>query len=306
MEIEELLAARNGVASRAELVAAIGRHAFDNATKSGRVEAVFPRAYALPWDVEDPQIRRRAALVSVGGEAALSHLTAIDLQGLPVSEDAPLHVTAYQTRHPRGVPGELVAHRTLRPLAAVEVDGLSTVRLEEALTTSWPLLSGPDQRAPLVEAYRRRLVSPARLANAAESAWWVKGARDLRELVALVLAGCESELELWGYTHVFDVPELNDARRQVVVRIDGETYRLDMAYDEEMLNVELDGRAYHSSPAQWERDIARDLAVAKLGWQTIRLPHARMFGDVLGVRRDVLAVREARRRLPRRRRRTAA
>jgi len=295
MQIDELLALRNGVAGREELVAAVGRHAFDNAVKTRRVQAVFPRAYSLPWDVDDPLLRRRAALVSVGGEAALSHLTVLDAWGLPVPADGPLHVTAYLTRHPRGVPDELVVHRTRQRLDAVERDGLPLVRLEKALVTSWPLLSGPDQRAPLIEAHRRRLLSKRRLARAAESAWWVPGTRSLQELATLVLGGCESELELWGYLGVFNVPGLDDAKRQKIVHVDGKTYRLDLVFEAEMLNVELDGRAYHASPQQWERDIARDLAVAKLGWQTVRLSHGRLFGDVDGARRDVIAVRHARR-----------
>lgn len=77
----------------------------------------------------------------------------------------------------------------------------------------------------------------------------MRGKRSLCELASLVLPGCESELELWGYTGVFDVPGLRDATRQRVVRVGGKTYRLDVAYDEEMLDVELDGRRFHASPS---------------------------------------------------------
>lgn len=297
MDVDTFLSARGGVATRADLVAVLGRHRFDNAVKSGRLTSVFPRVYARPYDADLRDVRRHAALLSVGGSVALSHLTALQLQALPVPEDAPLHVTAYQPRHPRGVPDQLVVHRTRVPLEYRLLDAFPVIRLETALTTSWPLLAGPAQRAPLIDAYRRRLISAARLRQAAEYSWWVKGSRSLRELVSLVLAGCESELELWGYTNVFDVPGLDDGVRQRVVKVGGKKYRLDLAYEAEMLNVELDGRAFHASAEQWKRDIARDLAVAKIGWQTIRLPHERLFGDVDGCRRDVLAVRAARRRL---------
>jgi very-short-patch-repair endonuclease len=296
MDLDDMLLRLGGVGSRAELLPLLGRHRLDNSVKSGQLVAIFPRAYARPWDADLVEIRRRAALKSVGGEGALSHLTALEMRSLPVPDGAPLHVTAYLTRHPRGVPGKLVVHRTQAPLGARELDGMPVVGLETAIATSWSLLAGPEQRAPLIEAYRRRLIPPARLLRATESAFWIRGVRSLRDVVSLVLAGCESELELWGYMGVFDIPELSDASRQRVVRVDGKTYRLDVAFDEEMLNVELDGRAFHASPQQWERDIARDLAVAKLGWQTIRLPHRRLFGDVDGCRRDVVAVREARRR----------
>jgi very-short-patch-repair endonuclease len=296
MDIEEMLIANGGVATRAEFVRFLGRHAFDNVVKSKQLMAVFPRVYAWPWDVDIAEVRRRAALLSVGGSAALSHLTALAMRELPVPEGQPLHVTAYQPRHPRGVPGELVVHRTRVPLDCREIDSTPVVALETAITTSWPLLSGPAQRAPLIDAYRRRLISAQRLLRAAESTWWVRDVRSLRHLVSLVLAGCESELELWGYTGVFDVPGLSDATRQRVVRVGDKNYRLDMAYDDELLNVELDGRKFHASRERWERDIARDLAMATIGWQTVRLPHDRLFGDVDGCRRAVLAVRAARRR----------
>jgi Protein of unknown function (DUF559) len=294
VDLDDVLARLGRVGSRAELVPVLGRHALDNAVKSKQLLAVFPRVYARPWDADILAVRRLAALKSVGGEAALSHLTALAMRSLPVPDETPLHVTAYNPRHPRGVPGELVVHRTLVPLGARELDGLPVVGLETALATCWPLLSGAQQRAPLIEAYRRRLISPTRLVEATESAFWIRGVRSFRELVGLVLAGCESDLELWGYTSVFDVPGLDDATRQLVVTVDGKRYRLDVAYEAEMLNIELDGRAFHASPTQWERDIARDLAVAKLGWQTLRLSHARLFAEVDGCRRDVLTVRGVR------------
>jgi hypothetical protein len=296
MNLDDVLAQNGGAVARAELLPVLGRHAFDNAVKSKQLIAVFPRAYARAWDADLLRVRRRAALKSVGGDAALSHLTALEMESLPVPGDAPLHVTAYLPRHPRGVPGELVVHRTRVPLRARWLDGFPVIGLEMALATSWSLLAGPAQRAPLIEAYRRRLISQQRLVQATETAFWIPGVREFRELVALVLAGCESPLELYGYTDVFDVPGLRDATRQRVVRVGDKTYRMDIAYDDEMLNVELDGRAYHSSPRQWERDIARDLAVATIGWQTIRLSHERLFGDAAGCQRDVLAVRAARRR----------
>jgi very-short-patch-repair endonuclease len=291
---QSVLDSFGGVASRAQLLMAIGRHSLDNEVKRGELVALFPRAYSRPWDADVPHIRLRAALASVGGEIALSHLTALQRWGLPAPA-APVHVTAFQPRHPRGVPGELVVHRTLLPLRAVSLDGLPVVRAELAVITSWPLLDGSDQRAPLIEATRRRLLSPATLTRAAERMWWVGGITELRLLVGLIAAGCESELELWGYTDVFNVAGLQDGVRQRIVRVGGREFRLDLAYEDEMLAVELDGRAYHAGKDQWERDIARDLALATAGWQTIRFSHRRLTGDIAGCRRDTLAVRAARR-----------
>jgi hypothetical protein len=104
-EIDELLAIQECVASRAELVRRVGRIAVDHEIRLGHLVAVFPRAYARPWYADDRSAAERAALVSVGGDVAISHLSALRRLGLPVPSDVPLHVTAFQPRHPRGVPG---------------------------------------------------------------------------------------------------------------------------------------------------------------------------------------------------------
>lgn len=293
-EIDVLLANSHHIASRAELLKLVGRARLDDEIRRGRLTAVFPRAYARPWDADEPSLRLAAALTSVGGDVALSHLTALAQWELPVPSDAPLHVTAFQPRHPRGVPGELVVHRTLLPLDAHLVAGLATVRPETAAVTSWPLLRGPEQRAPVIEGARRRLFAPRILMHLAEKMTWLRGMRDLRALVGQIAAGCESELELWGYTGVFAVPGLRHAVRQRSVRVGACTYRLDLAFEKERVAVELDGRAFHAGREQWERDIARDLALAIAGWQTVRLSHRRLTQDIEGCRRDVLAVLAAR------------
>ncbi len=114
------------------------------------------------------------------------------------------------------------------------------------------------------------------------------------KLLQLLGAGCESELELWGYQAVFTKPQFRHARWQLPIRTRRGTFRIDLAFEAEKLAVELDGRAYHAAPDQWERDIRRDVELATLGWQTIRLSQTRLTRDVLGCRRDVLAVLRSR------------
>jgi very-short-patch-repair endonuclease len=172
-----------------------------------------------------------------------------------------------------------------------------TQRLDDAILACWPLLPPGLRRAPLILAVQQRMTTPERLSAAIEFTSASMLARDaLRELIALLADRCRSELELWGYLKVFDTPGLRDAIRQRQVRVGKRTYYLDLAYETERVAVELDGRSYHSSSTQWERDIARDLALATVGWQTVRLSHRRLTTDVEGCRRDVLAVRRARRR----------
>jgi very-short-patch-repair endonuclease len=235
----------------------------------------------------------RAALTSVGQPAVLSHLTALRRWGLAVLADPAVHLTVPVRRHPTSIPGRLVIHRVRSPFpASFWVDGLPTQNLPAALAASWPLLDPRRRRAPVIEAARRRLVTPTEIESAIGS---VACGGELRELVGLVDAGCESELEIWGLLHVFDAPGLRHAVRQKWVRAGGRNYRLDIAFEEERVAVELDGFATHGTRDRRESDLARDAALAAAGWLTIRFSYERLTKDPDGCRREVLAALAARR-----------
>lgn len=292
--IEGELVRRGGVATRAQLLAVATRGTIDNELASGRVVAVFPRAYCMNFDADTPSIREMAAVMSVGHPASLSHTSGLRRWGLPVVADEDIHLVLPSTRNPRPTDG-LVVHRVNRFPPVVRHTGLLTVTAPTAIVQSWPMAADADRRAPALVAIRDRLVTPADLEHAVTSLTRIADRRSLVQLIELLKAGCESQLELWGYLKVFDIRGLNHARRQVLLRAGGRRYRADMLYEAERLIIELDGRKYHASPEQWERDIARDLALAKIGWQTVRLSHRRLTSDVEGCQRDVLAVLATRR-----------
>jgi very-short-patch-repair endonuclease len=201
-------------------------------------------------------------------------------------------------RNPPPSVGGLQVHHIDAPFPSIHViDGVPTVSTASAITTSWPWLRGSDQRAPFIAAVQRGLTTPDAVQRELRRSTRVRGRRALLELAQLIEEGCESELELWGYLEVFTVPGLDHGERQRLITVGSRTFRLDLAYEKERLAVELDGRGYHSSDDQWERDIARDLAIATRGWQTVRLPHKRLMNDVDGCRREVLEVLAARRQM---------
>lgn len=295
-ELDHVLKETGGVGDYADLAARLGKAALDNEIRRGRLRAVFPRAYARPWEVDDVDVRDRAAVTSVGGDAAICGVSALRRWRLPAPTDARIHVIVSRTSRPRSRHPELVVHRTKLPTASSVLDGVRTQRPELAIAWAWVALRGSARRASAITAVREALVTPAQLAVVARRAIRMKGRQQLLELTDLLAAGCESELEIWGYIGVFDVAGLRHAVRQLSVRVGGRTYRLDMAYPDVRVAVELDGRTYHASPEQWERDIRRDLALATVGWQTIRLSHDRLTTDPAGCRRDVLRVLASRQR----------
>jgi very-short-patch-repair endonuclease len=222
-------------------------------------------------------------------------LSALRRRSLPVPAAAMVHVIVPGGRHPVGRVPELCVHRTRLPTPVSTVNGVRTVAPAHAIVQSWPLVPGSDQRAAAIEAVRTGIVTVDELRVATDQASRLSGRARLITLIDALGAGCESELELWGYLEVFDGPGLRHAVRQRLVHVGGRTYRLDLAYEDERVAVELDGRAYHSSAQQRERDMRRDAALSAAGWVTLRFSHQRLHHDLAGCRRDTLATLAARR-----------
>jgi very-short-patch-repair endonuclease len=284
-----MLARCGGVATRSLLFRqGLARVTLDGEVRSGALVTVAPETYCRPWDADQIEIRERGALMSTGCGASLSHLSALRRwKLLDLAEQ--VHITVPAKRNPRGC-DSIVTHRATRYPPVVRLNGLVTVDAATAVVTSWPLLAGPDQRGPAITAVRERLVTATDLGVTLERHQRLSGRQRLVDLAGLLADGCESELEIWGYREVFDHPGLRHAVRQKKISVAGVTYRLDHAYEDERVVVEMDGQAYHSTPEQRERDTRRDAALATRGWLTLRYSYRRLHNDVAGCRRDTLAV----------------
>ncbi len=274
---------------------AITRNQLDDEVARGHLLSPFPRAYCRPWDGEHLPVLRRAALASVGDPVALSHTTALAVWRLRCPASSALHVTVPIGRHPVGRTPGLIVHRTRTPTRIRTAERMRVVEPAAAIVRSWPLLDPSERRSPAIEAIRRGLVGPDRLAEVCSRAVGMRGRSQLGRLIALLASGCESELEIWGLLSVFDVPGLRHGVRQRVVRAGGRSYRLDLAYEAERVAVEMDGERWHSNPEQRESDRQRDAALAAAGWLTLRFSWQRLHFDVAGCRRDTLATLAERR-----------
>jgi len=295
-EIRELLDRFGGVVTRDQLVAVLPVHVVDHAVRSGTLQRLFPCTYAIPSTLDNPEICRRGALRYAGSDAALSHTSGLQAQGMSVADGARVHVLTDRTCRLRHAAGLVMHHRQgfrCRPPAVLMRDGLNVVRLEGCLVDSWPILSPLDRRAPVIFAVQSRQTTPTRIGTELERAPKLTGRAELAELLRLLELGCHSEMEIWGHHHVFDSPQLPPARRQRPVSLGRRTVYLDVAYEEEMVAVELDGIAHHGNR---DRDQRRDLALASLGWMTLRFSHHRLHRETEAVRRELRATLETRRR----------
>lgn len=276
----------------------IPRAVIDTEVRRGGIVRVFPSGYVRASAVNDPAVRERAAYHSVGHRGAISHLSALRRHGLLATPPLDVHVALPAHVALRRRPGLVIHREAPFPRCVRDVDRIIVTSVAEAIAQSWPLLPRGDRRAPAITAVRERIVTAEQLRGALNRRARVPDRNELLRLIDLLALGCESELEIWGALRVFDVPGLRHGTRQLWVTTDrGRRLRLDLAFEAELLNVEMDGGRYHSTSSQRARDFERDAALAALGWLTLRFPYARLIDHPDDCRRETLAVLAARRRL---------
>jgi very-short-patch-repair endonuclease len=297
-ELRRLLDDGGGLLHRADALAMLPEHVIDQAVRSGKLRAVLPLVYMDPMRGVDRPILIRAARRYTGPAAALSHTTALAVWGLPAPETGPIHLTVAPPGRFRGT-RDVRVHRRLgflpTPPDVVVRQGSPVTRLETSIVESWPMLDADAQRAPAILAVARRLTTPGRLREALARRPRLGGRGRLAELVDKLAAGCRSELELWGYDVVFRDPALASLRWQVPVRVPQGRVYLDLYDADTRTNFELDGAKHDAGPADRERDLRRDAALAAMGITVVRFTHDRLMRTPADVRAQALAILAARR-----------
>jgi hypothetical protein len=290
--ITEVLTQRGGVASRRELLAHVPATVLDGFIGRRTLTRVFPHVYAARGHQVDDHLLLRAAVRHAGPGAAVSHTSALAVWGL-LELRRPVHLTVDQAVRRAGSQ-ELVVHRRLRfraePPQCIVRQGVPITEPARSLVDAWPLLPADGRRPLVLDAARRRLVTAAGLIEALAERPNVGGHRTLAQAIDLVHDGCESELEALGVLGVFRHRSLPRSTGQYRLALPDGSIRLDRAWPEVKLAVELDGARHHTSPEDRRRDLARDTALAAQGWVVLRFTYADVRRDPDLVRRRVLEV----------------
>ncbi|MGY1693076.1 DUF559 domain-containing protein [Geodermatophilus sp. SYSU D01105] len=281
-----------GLATRQELLARIPVEALDNEVRRRRLARVFPHVYRGAAEPENDDLVLRAALRHAGAGAALSHTTALAVWGL-LPLQRPLHLTVDESVRRAGAP-DLIVHRRLRfqaePPQCLVRHGLLLTTVPRSVVDGWPLLQFEQRRPLLLEAVRRRMTTAPLLREAAAERPNLGGHRLLGQAIDLADDGCESELEALGVLDVFRHRSLPRSVGQYRIALPTGGIRLDRAWPEVKLAVELDGARHHTSPEDRREDLARDTALAAMGWVVLRFTYADVRRDPEAVRRRVLEV----------------
>jgi very-short-patch-repair endonuclease len=290
---------QHGVVSRDQLLAAgLSSSALDRAVAAGRLERVHQGAFRYPGAPRTWEQCLLAAVLGAGGEAAISHRSAAQLWGigpdtevvelsvrrgrLPRTSGAVVHrsldLDARWTTQHRGIPVTNPL-RTLVDLGAVAPAWVVQDALERAVVARLVTVAAVEQ-------------ARAELAGRGRS-----GAGVLRRILddrALGSRPPDSVLEarLASVLRRAQVPEpvfqheVRHGRRFIA--------RVDFAYPDLRLAIEVDGLDAHGSATALQRDLSRQNALVGAGWTVLRFT----WHDAIRRPEAVVeAVRAARRRL---------
>ena len=305
-----------GVITRTDALGLAARHVLDDMVSACLLVRAYPGTYVTSHRCGDREVMSRAALRyradaarrrrSPWEHAALSCLDALAAWNLPCpplpvtgSGAVPVHVTEGPGPAVR-VPGLEVHRRQDFATATVwrlPATGLCVVDPAQAIVESWPLLPPMDRRSPMIVGIRDRHVRVEQVMGALTAQPHCPGAAEMRALVGMIAGGLHSPLELWGHAHVFSDKRLCGSVTQHPVLLgNGRTVYLDRYYEDLLLNVELDGAAYHGLPGQRERDLKRDAALAALGILVVRFSHQRLHRETAAVIEELVEIIAVRRR----------
>jgi very-short-patch-repair endonuclease len=265
-----LAARQHGVATRAQLLTAgLTRARLTHRIQTGRFRRLHRGVY-LVGPVPLPRSAEMAAVLACGPDAVVSHGSAAAVLGLRPhpGPGAPVHVAIVGGDRGRS-PG-LRPHR-VRDLPADEVTRVTGIPVTSAARTLLDLAPGVGARElerALVRAERRDLLAPGELERVMGRRARTRGVRLLRSLIEdadrRALTRSEAEERLLELVRKARLPS-----PEVNVHLAG--YEVDFHWRAARLILEVDGFAYHSSRASFERDRTRDAALSARGYRVMRI-----------------------------------
>ena len=269
-----------GVVSRQQVLRAGLRP--DELARLVRLRELAPlhRGVYVDHTGEPTWIQRAWGAVLVCGRSALSHDSALRAAEGPGCRrpERPVEVVVDHGRRidaPRGIR----VHRSRHLEERVQWNlGPPRVRYDEAVVdVACRVPADLDALGEVAKAVQGRRTTAARLRQVVDSRVWLPRRGWLTGVLDDVAAGACSVLE-HGYLHrVERAHGLRRARRQVRDRVGAGTVYRDVEYLGELV-VELDGRLFHDSTQQRDRDLDRDLDTAAFhDKRTVRVGYGQVF-----------------------------
>src|SRR5882757_9694859 len=269
MQWPDIARKQGGVVSRDQLVAlGLTRGRVNHLVRSEALVATPHRgAYRVAGA---PRTSTSDAWLAVlGSRAVLSYLSAAWWWGLPVEQDGRIHVT-------RRARQRLLTHKLIRVLRTLLVASAVTTRFGLLVTTrtetlldclGW--LSLPAARNLLDRAFQQLWLAPRDIERRLDEQPGRWGNKQLARLLRESRPGAEAESER-RLQRLLDQAGIKGWTGNYPIVVAGRRFRLDVAFPELRLDIEVDGWAYHRTKEQRQADAERDNLLMQAGWRVLR------------------------------------
>lgn len=275
--ISSLAGDQHGVVGRRQLLdRGVGRHAIDHRISRGRLHLLHRGLYAVGHRAVSRDGMWLAAVFAAGPDAVLSHRDAAALWGIRPSNRAGVDVTV--PRHGRSRRGIRIHAAPLPEDEITEEQGIPVTTPARTIFDLAPILSRRDTERALEQSEIRQLWDHTPLSALIDRPPRRNGAPVVRAILksrATEAGITRSELEELFLAFITRAA-LPRPERNVHIEAAGRLVEVDTLWRGARLAAELDGRAAHGSWEAWERDRARDLALAAAGWEVVRVTWRRL------------------------------
>lgn len=275
--IAELAERQNGVFTVGQARSAgLTRSAILHRVESGRWEPAGAGVYRLVGTARTWEQRLHALVLASGPVAAASHRSAAALLAIPgFDRSGTVEVVTPRPRRHRDPNYRVHRWRALPDHHLTVVEGIATTRVARTLIDLAGVLH-PGRTERAVDnclAARAVTVGTLRAAFIDLARPGRKGIAVMRRLLVergdgYVAPASELEACFLALLRRHDLPE--PARQVDVGDGHGWVGRVDFAYIDARLVIELDGRRHHSSKLDVEADAARDRRLRAAGWRVVR------------------------------------
>jgi very-short-patch-repair endonuclease len=268
MKWDQIARRQGGIITNRQLIAT-GMMRGSLATLLARA-VLTPTAYRGVYRVAGaPQSPDAEAWLTVlGSRAVLSFTSAAQWWDLPVDGDNRIHVTRHDRQRFDAQPLVRIHRTRLPPAAITERFGLDVTTRRETLLDCLGWIPAPTARTLLVRTFQQSRLSPPdlerRLQN--ESGRW--GNRQLSQLLRDSRPGAEADSERRLHKLLRDAG-IDGWQANLPVVIGGRRFRLDVAFPDHLLDVEVDGWAFHRSKDRRDQDMLRANALTAAGWRVL-------------------------------------
>lgn len=274
--VDRLAAAQHGVIGWQQARSlGLSDSSIRHALRSGRWEVVHRGVYRVASSPESQRQRLVAACLWAGEGSCVSHSWAAVLWGMPVGQPSEIEISS--PRNLRNPPeGVKVRHADLMPSDLGRIDGSPVTDPCRTLLDLCGFVDEATLEVALDDALRRRLVTLPRLR------WRLRGApargkAGMGVLRRLVLERThsqptpESPLETL-FMRLVRKSRLPRPVGQYEIRRHGRfVARVDFAYAERKIAIEVEGYAYHAGKRAWQRDLDRRNTLQMLGWVVVHV-----------------------------------